>query len=134
MTDGNVAGMTDTGDIYFGEPWGVFALKKPDDARRVEAPIGDSCITCAEPIAEGDRGFVRTLRKPSSAIGGMDGRAAAGFLTVYEIVAVHAECEALTVVGHQFGVCACTGYDPTSRDSARLLWERLRGLAYGHAR
>ncbi len=37
----------------------------------------------------------------------------------------HVECQALPVVGHQYGVCGCAGFD-TSRASARELWGRLR--------
>jgi hypothetical protein len=38
----------------------------------------------------------------------------------------HPECLALGTVGHDYGVCRCTGYDPTSRVAARELWRRLR--------
>lgn len=114
--------MTDTGEtVFFGEPWGVLA-SQPDGARRVETPIGEVCPTCAEPIAEGDLGFIRVRVRQ------------AGILGVHEVVTIHAECEALDIVGHTFGICICTGYDTTSRASARLLWKRLGDLAYGFER
>lgn len=105
--------------VYFGEPWGIFALHPDEAAKRVATPLGDSCLTCKEAIAEGDRGFIRTVAGPE------------GILTAYEVAPVHAECDALSVVGHLFGVCSCTGYDTASRSTARVLWQRIGALANG---
>lgn len=76
--------------------------------------VGDACLVCREEIVDGDRGLMRTM------IHG-DGNAS--------LTAVHAECEALGVAGHTFGVCHCTGFDTTSRAAARELWNRLGGVA-----
>lgn len=40
-------------------------------------------------------------------------------------VLMHAECQALPIVGHMFGICSCTGYG-TDRSAAKELWERMR--------
>lgn len=39
---------------------------------------------------------------------------------------MHTECQALGVVGHDYGVCRCTGWDTNSRDTARELMRRIR--------
>ena len=107
--------VTESNVLYFGESWGSPLL---DGARRVPTPVGERCFACKEPISEQDQGLVRIVL-----VGG-------GILTSHEVVPVHAECEALGIVGHQFGVCSCTGYDTTSRESARVLWQRLGDPAY----
>lgn len=38
----------------------------------------------------------------------------------------HPACLALGVIGHDFGVCHCTGFDTSSRAAALELWRRLR--------
>lgn len=38
----------------------------------------------------------------------------------------HPACLALGVVGHDFGVCHCTGFDTPSRVAALELWRRLQ--------
>jgi hypothetical protein len=94
--------------LYFGEPW-----RSMGGAQRVDPPIGEACLTCGEPIAEGDQGYVRVVLRTVD------------ILTAHEVAPVHAECEALGIVGHTFGVCTCTGYDTRSRAAARILWERI---------
>lgn len=79
-------------------------------ATQVEVPVGHKCLVCVEPIALGDRGLIRATINS-------DGRGLAA--------PVHAECEALGIVGHLFGVCHCTGYDTRSRAAARELWQRI---------
>lgn len=103
--------------VYFGEPWGIFALRPDGNAVRVATPLDDACLTCKEAIAEGDRGFMRIVIRT------------AGILTAYEVAPIHAECDALGIVGHTFGVCSHTGYDTSSRSAARVLWQRLGELA-----
>jgi hypothetical protein len=70
---------------------------------------GGTCLVCGEPIEEGGRW---TASGPPTAI--------------------HIECQALGIVGHDYGVCSCTGYDTTARASALTLWERMRaaGVLY----
>ena len=43
--------------------------------------------------------------------------------------AMHPECHLLGVIGHEYGVCTCTGWDTASRRSAKELWERLKDPA-----
>lgn len=107
---------TESNVLYFGEPWGAPML---DGARCVPAPVGDPCLVCDEPITLGDQGLVRVYVK-----------ARGERVQAQKLAPVHAECEALGVVGHLFGVCSCTGFDTTSRDSARVLWQRLGDPAW----
>jgi hypothetical protein len=68
------------------------------EVRQVPTPVGKPCELCSEPVAAGDRGWMRpTIREDS------------GRRTV-TVVPHHAECELLTVAGHLFGVCDCTGW------------------------
>lgn len=83
---------------FFGEPWDAPII---DGAICVSTPAGGSCIFCGERIEYGDRGFIL-----------MDGSFS------------HAECEMLGIIGHDYGVCGCTGFD-ASRGSARELWRRV---------
>lgn len=46
----------------------------------------------------------------------LDGRTRSG---------MHIECLALGIIGHDHGVCACTGWDTSARASALELWRRL---------
>jgi hypothetical protein len=94
--------------IYFGPRWDAPML---DDAVRAKTPIGQPCLFCAEPIEGGDQGFMTIV------VGTDDP----------EPQPAHAECQALGIVGHDFGVCSCTGYD-NNREAARELWRRM-----GHA-
>lgn len=71
-------------------------------------PADGRCLTCKEPIAAGERVKDTVLITPVGA------RAARQ----------HLECQALAIVGHQFGVCSCTGFEPT-RASALELWRRM---------
>lgn len=110
---------------YFGPRWHAPIL---DDARHAPTPVGHPCLRCREPIADGDRGFVRAVWRRS----GMPVDAATLANPedlppdgVASIEPIHAECEAIGVVGHQYGVCTCTGWDTSSRAAARELWQRL---------
>lgn len=80
----------------------------------VAVPAGWPCLHCGEPIAEGDTGFFRQclLRNDT---GGW----------AWKTRATHAQCEALGIIGHDFGVCSCTGFDTTAKASADELWRRL---------
>jgi hypothetical protein len=70
--------------LFFGQRWGVPAL---EGAIRINTPVGMACLTCKESIVDGDRGFIR------AAYDGVD----------YRTAAIHAECELLGIVGHDFG-------------------------------
>lgn len=84
---------------FFGEPWDAPII---DDAIHVSTPAGGCCMFCREQIEDGDRGFIL-----------IDGSF------------THAECEMLGILGHSYSVCRCTGFDTTSRASARELWRRV---------
>jgi hypothetical protein len=100
---------------WFGESWGAPCCD-PDE--QVETPVGAGCAFCAEPIADGDRGFVG----PGDALPS------------------HLECTLRCVLGsveHIEGRCSCYGGhdedDPpglSRRDAAILAvaaWERRHG-------
>lgn len=93
--------------LYFGEPWDVPAVQY---AGRCATPVGSPCLTCGERVVEGDRGWMMPVLQGSD------------FPTVE---AQHAECQLLGVVGHEYGVCTCTGYDTTSREAARVLLTKI---------
>lgn len=92
--------------IYFGEKWDAPIL---DEALQVALPNGRTCMICEQAIVRGDRGFVR------------------GSVLNYgeDTFYVHRECELLGILGHDYGVCSCTGYDTSCRDAALELWRRL---------
>ncbi len=72
------------------------------------------CLICAEPIADDAEPWMVVL---ITVVDG-DGKGSAGH--------VHAECQALGMIGHEYGVCACTGWDTTSRAAALELWQRIK--------
>lgn len=89
--------------VYFGDWW----LPWQQDQR--PTPVGEICDECRSPVRAGDRGSWRTACSPSGH---------------YAAVPVHRECEPLGVVGHNFGVCACTGFEH-DRAAALELWRRM---------
>ena len=96
--------------LFFGERWDAPVV---DDAVPTPTPVGQVCYDCCEPVVDGDRGFVRVVA-----------RMVGGKLTGGSAEPVHAECDLRSVVGHDVGICPCTGYDRT-RASAKLVWERV---------
>jgi hypothetical protein len=111
---------SDTG--YFGARWDAPML---DDAVEVATPVNWPCVGCDEPIQDGDRGLIRVAIRR-----GDDGAPYGQF------VAIHAECDLRSVMGHQVGVCGCNGHG-TTRADARLVWERvskMRGRDLGELR
>jgi hypothetical protein len=86
------------GSPFFGERWDAPAV---EDAVQVPTPVGEVCQYCGEPIAAGDRGWVRAPQ-----------------------VWAHTECEMLGIVGHLYGVCSCSGFDE-SRAAALVLLGRI---------
>lgn len=95
--------------VFFGERWDVPLL---ENATQVETPVGVDCLNCSEPVADGDRGLLRGAF--------INGNPC--------VVPIHAECDLIGVIGHLMGVCHCTGYDTSSREAARLAWERAQAL------
>lgn len=91
---------------YFGEKWDAPVT---DDADQIDAPVGEKCMSCREPVAEGDQG----LRYPT------------GYVS-------HKECglrSALGGIGHHVNhALYCHGsLGPDAglsyRESAKLVWE-----------
>lgn len=96
--------------LFFGERWDAPVV---DDAIQVPTPVGEHCLHCVEPIEDGDCGFVQAMADL-----GPDGE------MVERRCFTHAECDLRGVLGHQVGVCHCTGYD-ASRATAKLVWQRV---------
>lgn len=85
------------------------------DLPRTAPPLGEKCLHCKEPIAEGDSGVMVPMVSAEEA----------------RIVAVHRECHIRMIVGsvgHQRGLCTCDGGpgtmddppDTTTREAAIL--------------
>lgn len=68
---------------------------------------GRICALCSEEVKEGETATLIVVMKPDS--------------TRQE--AVHPECQALGIIGHDFGVCTCTGFQ---HDRAAALELRRR--------
>lgn len=94
---------------YFGRPWGVPAL---EGAAWIPTPTGAACLHCGEAIAGDDRGWLCAV------VAVVDGE------PLGSDAYVHAECDLIGTLGHVFGVCSCTGYDTSKRDTGRELWRR----------
>lgn len=98
---------------YFGERWDSPMF---DDVEtiRVDTPAGKPCMWCEEPIADGDRGLLRSV------VCDVQGE----WRGVLE--PIHAECDlrmGLGSVAHLTGRCSCTGatetpYPGTRREEA----------------
>lgn len=85
-----------------------------EDAHFVEPPLGELCLTCNEPIREGEAGEIMPMIAEEGT-------------TLHP---VHRECLILRIIGHNFGVCSCTNYAGTSslREAALELDRRVIGL------
>lgn len=107
--------------MWFGDPWPSADYRAPvceDDADRVPAPIGETCLHCREGITGEDRGILMPYLD-------VDGR---------HVGPVHAECLLRMTLGgpaHLMGLCRCHGGpgdvdDPdlgmSAREAARLVW------------
>jgi hypothetical protein len=121
--------------LWFGESWDA-PMCEP--GAHAPTPVGVLCMSCEEPIEEGDRGVMMPQ-------GGLDELAARldplGLVTVGSVrgVAQHLECQLRSVlgsVGHIEGRCSCVGgdfEDPpglTPREAAIAAvaaWERRYG-------
>lgn len=66
-------------------------------------PSGHLCVVCGEVITEEDCAFPFPAVVVPVVSPGPDGLTHA----VY-----HGECQALSIVGHVFSVCTCTGWEP----------------------
>jgi hypothetical protein len=99
--------------VFFGRRWDAPIV---DYARQVETPTGQSCLDCAEPIEEGDRGFLRGCVRL-----GDNGE------TIGSVEPIHVECDLRSHQGHTLGFCHCTGYE-SNRATAKLVWERIGEL------
>lgn len=115
---------------HFGPRWdsGIF---DDVDTVQVDPPVGESCAFCREPIADGDRGLLRSVVRDTDG----DGR----WVGVLE--PVHAECDLRMALGgpdHLEGRCTCVGgrghhTERTFREEALevLAIENRRRAAFG---
>lgn len=81
-----------------------------EDCPTVPVPVGDRCGMCNTAFEPGDVG----LRMGHI---GVDPESATA-------MNVHRECLFLNTCGHSVGVCTCTGYDTTTRETALEAWAR----------
>jgi hypothetical protein len=100
-------------NVIFGRRWDAPIC---DAASLVATPVGYRCLSCDEPIVEGDAGFLRPVVRDD---------------TVLTIAAIHRECDLTQVLGHFVRVCTCTGWDPSARATAREVERRLNAGALG---
>ncbi|GJF04991.1 hypothetical protein [Pseudonocardia sp. D17] len=116
--------------MFFGPRWDAPLLDDPEAVQLPETPTYARCLRCRELFVEGDQGYVQPY------IGsGLDPDFLVGLRNVYgrgvSLTATHRECQLAGVVGHVVGVCACTGWDPYSRDAAREVQRRVHAGALG---
>lgn len=96
---------------YFGEKWDAPRLDPTEGVQimQVPTPLGKPCLWCQQPIELGDRGLMQpTVRQAGSTL-----------------EPAHMECDMLPVVGHQMGVCTCTGFTGDHRAAALELLKRI---------
>lgn len=97
----------------FGPSWQARAA---DGMQVCPTPHSEVCSVCREGIFHGDRGMAQALLSPDED-------------PPVRVIYQHAECFLMSVIGHDKGFCHCTGYDTSSRATARLVWQ-----AAGHDR
>lgn len=104
-----------SGARFFGEPWDAPIT---DGAVRVPTPIGQTCLACGEPVAEGDQGLVMPFVYLDD-----DGAPAR------TDTAQHRECLLLDVAGHMAGQCFCHEGLGTARERGRatVAWAERSG-------
>lgn len=71
------------------------------------APVDETCLRCDEEIEDGDT--------------------AAMVSVVGAIRWMHIECQMIGIIGHDYGVCRCKGFDTTSHEAALELQHRVIG-------
>jgi hypothetical protein len=109
--------------VFFGVRWDAPIV---DDADQVPTPVGQMCYVCGQPIEAGDRGLIRACMRWEEHPPDADGYTTSPLPVA--ALPIHAECDMLGVLGHQFGVCRCTGWDtygPAARASALELLARV---------
>jgi hypothetical protein len=108
---------------YFGRrAWGDAVF---DHRLRMPTPVGEECLHCGEPIAEGDAGIVMPCIEL-----GEDGHARAPKR------AQHRECFLRTMVGsvaHQEGRCSCFGGKDEDEDPPGMSKREAARAACQHA-
>jgi hypothetical protein len=96
--------------MIFGQLWDAPIC---EDAIKVPTPVRIFCLSCAERILAGDRGFLHPTyaerMEPKYVVAGTGSRL---------LTATHRECQMLHEVGHLVGVCRCTDWDTNSREAA----------------
>lgn len=98
--------------VYFGDRW-----DKPNDPTddspppvQVATPAGEPCYNCKETIQHGDRGVMRAILFD---------------IELPTVAPIHIECEMIHIIGHDHGVCSCTGFDTSTRAAALELLRRM---------
>lgn len=99
---------------YFGEayPSDDYPAAIYLDLERVDAPVGQLCIWCEEPVEEGDRGFIQSCMIRKHPV-------TDEYLHTRE--PVHHECNFRQTIGsvkHQRGECGCATGDFSNDDDA----------------
>lgn len=113
--------------VYFGHPWSAPIL---DGATQTDTPVGTPCHLCREPITENDQGLIQQVRRPTTTVTGPPVPTVMATGDTVTEDPVHAECLAIGIVGHQYGVCTCNGWDTTTRKAARELWARMGQVSH----
>lgn len=75
-------------------------------------PVGEPCMNCAEPVVEGDQGYIMACFRADGSL---------------EWLPQHKECSLLSVIGHVYGYCSCTDYQGmTERQAGIRVWELVQ--------
>lgn len=105
------------GNPLFGDGWENTPRGEDPDLFIVPAPVGELCTLCESPIEADDTGelMLNLETKPKRLL---------------RIVALHMECSLLSQLGHELGVCSCTGWAGTDtlREASLEAMRRFRHM------
>lgn len=121
---------------YFGKLWDSPRFDPDGGLRPIQkdTPLGQPCYECGVWISEGDRGEWAALVNQVTARGWPWLQRRKGWPWLQrrtgwqqELKPVHAECQLLGLIGHDYDVCSCTndGGAENRRAAALLLLERM---------
>jgi len=99
-----------------GYVFGIPADAARDCEQIAPTPVDQRCMSCRTPIKDGDMGYIRPVMTGPGAV---------------KACPVHMGCEAVSIVGHEYGICTCTGWDTTTKAAGDELMRRLRQAAKG---
>jgi hypothetical protein len=111
--------------LYFGEAWDA-PVFDGGQVRQVETPVGEACMYCFEPVADGDRGYMEV------AVARVEG----GHRMSHR--PLHRECQLCSVLGnfaHVQGLCQYVGHcEKLLAESGRTLrQDALAAWAWVHS-